>query len=165
MTSSMNNSQVLEAIAKHRARKERIVFTNGCFDLLHPGHVRYLAEAKALGDILVVAINSDESVQRLKGPTRPINNVNFRREMLLGLKSVDYVCVFAEDTPYDIVRQVMPNVVVKGGDWAIKDIVGHELMEETGGKTYSIAFADGFSSTDMIGRILKAHGCKAEPKE
>ena len=155
MSQCIDNSTELAALRNHRAKDDVIVMTNGCFDLLHPGHIRYLQDAKNLGDILVVAINSDDSVRRLKGPERPINNQEFRKEMLRGLKSVDYVCIFGEDDIMELLPQVRPHILVKGGDWTIENIIGHKFMEETGGKTFSLPFAPGFSSTDIIQRIKK----------
>ncbi|MCC6933536.1 MAG: D-glycero-beta-D-manno-heptose 1-phosphate adenylyltransferase [Deltaproteobacteria bacterium] len=155
MNTKFNNSAVLVEIDKHRQAKHSIVFTNGCFDILHPGHVRYLSEAKLLGDILVVAINTDDSVRKLKGPERPVNNQEFRLEMLLALKPVDYVCTFEEETPIEIIKQVKPDVLVKGGDWTIENIVGHEFVGSYGGKTLSLPFSNGYSSTNIISKIKR----------
>lgn len=153
MSTKLNNSAVLVELEKHRQQKHSIVFTNGCFDILHPGHVRYLWQAKLLGDVLVVAINTDESVRKLKGPERPVNNEEFRQEMLLALKPVDYVCTFAEETPINIITEVRPDVLVKGGDWTVENIVGHDFVSQYGGKTYSLPFANGYSSTNIISKI------------
>jgi rfaE bifunctional protein nucleotidyltransferase chain/domain len=130
-----------------------IVFTNGCFDILHPGHVAYLEEAKKLGDVLVVGINSDESVKRLKGKSRPINDFHFRSSMLLGLKSVDFVFKFNEDTPLSLIKSLKPSVLVKGDDYAVENIVGAEFVKSTGGKVSTIAFLNGFSSSSIISKI------------
>lgn len=134
---------------KAKAKGGRIVFTNGCFDILHIGHVRYLREAKRLGDILVVGINSDESVRRLK-KGRPIITAAQRAEVLSSLEMVDYVTVFDGDTPYELIRFLMPHVLVKGGDWKEEDIVGSDLVEDT----RSLPFVEGISTSEIIRRIL-----------
>ncbi len=130
-----------------------IVFTNGCFDLLHPGHVRYLEQARSLGDILVVAVNADQSVRRLKGPRRPILPECDRSEIVAALHCVDYVTVFAEDTPLEVIRQLHPDVLVKGGDWPKEKIVGRQSVEDRGGRVVTIEFEQGFSTTSIIERI------------
>lgn len=132
-----------------------LVFTNGCFDLLHPGHVRYLREARALGDALVVALNSDLSVRILKGEGRPILNLKERLEVIGALESVDYVTVFDEETPYSLIVQLLPDVLVKGGDWPLNEIVGREQVEAAGGKVLSLPFIEGSSTTDIIERIKR----------
>ncbi|MCB0324667.1 MAG: D-glycero-beta-D-manno-heptose 1-phosphate adenylyltransferase [Bdellovibrionales bacterium] len=144
---------VLKAIELHRQAQERVVFTNGCFDILHVGHVRYLTDAKALGDVLVVGLNSDASVRRLKGPTRPIVPEAERAELLLALKAVDYVLVFDEDTPLELIKQVRPKLLVKGGDWSVDRIVGSDFVASIGGETRSLPFVEGRSTTDIIQRI------------
>jgi rfaE bifunctional protein nucleotidyltransferase chain/domain len=149
----LNEQDVLKAIAKHRERKERVVFTNGCFDILHVGHVRYLEQAKALGDVLVVGLNSDMSVAGLKGPRRPIVPEIERGELLLALKPVDYVIVFSEDTPLELIKKVKPDVLVKGGDWVVDKIVGADFVQANGGKTFSLPFVDGSSTTNIIEKI------------
>jgi rfaE bifunctional protein nucleotidyltransferase chain/domain len=131
-------------------KNKKIVFTNGCFDLLHVGHVRYLAEAKALGDFLVVGINSDASVQKLKGPTRPVQNQNDRAEILSQLKSVDFVTVFNEQTPLELITVVRPDILVKGGDWKPEQIVGSDFVLKNGGKVLSLKYHDGKSTTSLI---------------
>jgi D-glycero-beta-D-manno-heptose 1-phosphate adenylyltransferase len=131
------------------------VFTNGCFDLLHPGHVRYLKQARGLGDALVVALNSDRSVRILKGQGRPILNENERAEVIAALESVDYVTVFDEETPHSLIAQLLPDVLVKGGDWQLNDIVGREEVEAAGGKVLSLPFLEGSSSTEIIERIKR----------
>lgn len=132
---------------------KRIVFTNGCFDILHRGHVTYLAEAKKLGDLLVMGVNSDASVKRLKGPERPINNEEDRKYVLSQLKSVDFVEVFEEDTPLNLIKKVSPKVLVKGGDWKIDQIVGAKEVIANGGEVYSLNFVDGYSTTSIIKKI------------
>ncbi|MDQ7011465.1 MAG: D-glycero-beta-D-manno-heptose 1-phosphate adenylyltransferase [Mariprofundaceae bacterium] len=136
-----------------RREKKRIVFTNGCFDLLHPGHVHYLEAAKALGDVLIVGINDDDSVRRLKGPARPVNDLDHRACMLAALKSVDMVVPFSEDTPLNLIVALMPDVLVKGGDYVPDDIVGAREIRENGGEVVIIPFLEGHSSTKMIARI------------
>jgi rfaE bifunctional protein nucleotidyltransferase chain/domain len=132
---------------------KRIVFTNGCFDILHRGHVTYLAEAKKLGDLLVIGLNSDDSVKRLKGPQRPINNEKDRQYVLSQLKSVDFVEIFNEDTPLNLILKVKPNILVKGGDWKIDQIVGAREVLASGGDVFSLNFVDGYSTTSMIHKI------------
>ncbi len=134
-------------------RKSKIVFTNGCFDILHKGHVAYLNEAKKLGDILIVGVNSDASVQRLKGPTRPVNKQNDRAYVLSQLKSVDFVEIFDEDTPLNLIKKIMPNILVKGGDWKPEQIVGSKEVQQGGGVVYSLQFIEGYSTTSIISRI------------
>lgn len=131
-----------------RYEGKRIVFTNGCFDILHIGHVRYLREAKKLGDILIVGINSDDSVRRLK-KGRPIVPAEQRAEVLSSLEMVDYVTIFEDDTPYELINLLMPHVLVKGGDWKREDIVGSDLVKET----YSLPFVEGVSTSEIIRRI------------
>jgi D-beta-D-heptose 7-phosphate kinase/D-beta-D-heptose 1-phosphate adenosyltransferase len=144
---------IAEASADWRGEGRTIVFTNGCFDLIHPGHVRYLQQARDLGDLLVIGINTDESVSALKGPGRPILTLEERSEVLLALRSVHAVVPFAEDTPLELIRRVRPHVLVKGGDWAVEEIVGREIVQEDGGKILSLPFHEGTSTTDIIRRI------------
>jgi D-beta-D-heptose 7-phosphate kinase/D-beta-D-heptose 1-phosphate adenosyltransferase len=131
-------------------RNQKIVFTNGCFDLLHVGHVRYLQEARAQGDFLVVGVNSDASVKRLKGPTRPIQNESDRAEILSALAAVDAVVIFTEDTPANLIEAIRPNVLVKGGDWKPDQIVGGPFVLSYGGEVRSLQFVDGKSTTKII---------------
>ncbi len=140
-------------LAPLRARGGRVVFTNGCFDLLHPGHVRYLAAARALGDTLVVGLNADESVGRAKGPGRPILSLPERAEVLAALAAVDHVIVFAEDTPRAIIAALRPDVLVKGADWAEADIVGADEVRAAGGRVARIDLVPGVSTTDIVRRI------------
>lgn len=142
-------TQIEEYLAPLRAQK-KIVFTNGCFDLLHVGHIRYLQQAKSLGDCLVVGINSDESVKRLKGPTRPIQNENDRAEILAALGCVDFTILFSEDTPLELIKKVKPQLLVKGGDWKIEQIVGSDFVLAHGGEVRSLQFVDGRSTTNII---------------
>lgn len=130
----------------------KIVFTNGCFDILHSGHVTYLNESKKQGDYLVVGLNSDNSVKRLKGESRPINNENDRAIVLTGLKSVDFVCIFDEETPKDMIEAISPNVLTKGGDYIIENIVGADFVINKGGKVVVINFVEGKSTTNIINK-------------
>ena len=129
---------------------KKIVFTNGCFDLLHVGHVRYLNQAKSCGDVLVVGVNSDNSVKKLKGPTRPIQNELHRAEILLNLKVVDFVTIFDQDTPEELIKIVKPDDLVKGGDWKIEQIAGSHFVQSYGGKVLSLTFIEGQSTTSLI---------------
>ena len=142
------------SLADWRARGEQIVFTNGVFDLLHRGHVEYLEEARALGDRLVVGVNDDESVRRLKGPTRPIVPAVERAELLAALACVDGVAVFAEDTPERLIRAIAPDVLAKGGDWALDAIVGRELVEARGGRVVRVPLREGLGTSHLVRRIL-----------
>ena len=138
-----------------RRRGEILVFTNGVFDLLHPGHVRYLTEARALGDALVVGVNSDRSVRALKGPERPLTPEADRAEILLSLAAVDAVVIFDQPTPLALITQVQPDVLVKGADWQEQDIVGREIVEERGGRVVRVVFSPGHSTTDLIQRARR----------
>jgi rfaE bifunctional protein nucleotidyltransferase chain/domain len=140
-------------LAALRARGGRIVFTNGCFDLLHPGHVRYLAAARALGDALVVGLNSDDSVRRLKGADRPILRCLERAEVLAGLAAVDHLIVFDEDTPRGLIATLLPDVLVKGADWAAEDIAGGDEVRAAGGRVERIDLVPGVSTTELIRRL------------
>jgi rfaE bifunctional protein nucleotidyltransferase chain/domain len=134
-------------------KKKRIVFTNGCFDILHRGHVTYLNEARKLGDLLLLGVNSDASVKRLKGPERPINNENDRSYVLSQLKAVDFTEIFTEDTPLNLILKVKPSILVKGGDWKIDQIVGGKEVIANGGQVFSLNFVDGYSTTSIIHKI------------
>ena len=134
-------------------RGGRVVLTNGVFDLLHPGHVRYLAAARRLGDILIVAVNSDRSVRANKGPGRPLNPDRERAEVLLSLSSVDAAVLFDEDTPHQVIGTIQPDVLVKGADWAEAEIVGRDVVEARGGRVVRIDLAQGYSTTELIRRV------------
>jgi D-beta-D-heptose 7-phosphate kinase/D-beta-D-heptose 1-phosphate adenosyltransferase len=129
-------AETFDGLKSAKEAGKKIVFTNGCFDILHVGHLRYLQDAKDLADILFVGLNSDASVRRLKGEERPIVCEEERAEMLLGLKSVDYVCLFEEDTPIELIKKVKPDFLVKGGDWAVEQIVGHDYIATYGGRNF-----------------------------
>jgi rfaE bifunctional protein nucleotidyltransferase chain/domain len=140
-----------------RAAGKKIVFTNGCFDLIHTGHTRYLAIARSFGDILVVAVNSDASVSTIKGERRPINSQQERAEALAALESVDFVTIFSEPDPYNVISALQPDVLVKGGDWPIEKIIGRDVVEARGGKVVNVPFVEGQSTTGIIERILKKY--------
>lgn len=145
---------VVRAVRKAQAAGRRVVFTNGCFDLLHRGHTRYLERARSLGDALVVAINSDRSVRALKGPGRPVVPDTQRAEVLAALAAVDYVVVFDAPDPARVIRAVQPDVLVKGGDWPISQIVGADFVQSRGGRVLSLPYVEGASTSALIGRIL-----------
>ena len=130
-----------------------IVFTNGCFDILHPGHISYLHNARLLGDYLVVGVNSDRSVNRSKGMSRPINNLNYRMFMLASLQSVDAVISFEDDTPYELISDISPSILVKGGDYKESEIVGHDLVTNSGGKVVILDYLEEYSSTKIINSL------------
>jgi D-beta-D-heptose 7-phosphate kinase/D-beta-D-heptose 1-phosphate adenosyltransferase len=145
--------QMLDVRTRLRAAGARLVFTNGVFDLLHVGHVRYLAQARELGDALVVAINSDRSVRELKGPDRPVFAEAERAEILAALRNVDYVVIFDDISPRSLIGQLLPDVLVKGGDYKIDEIHGREEVEAAGGKVISLPFVPGASTTSLIKRV------------
>jgi rfaE bifunctional protein nucleotidyltransferase chain/domain len=148
----------LNTLAKQldSARKGRkVVFTNGCFDLLHVGHIKYLQEARAQGDLLVVGLNTDASVRRLKGEERPVQNEADRGEILAALACVDFVALFKEDTPYEMIKTLQPDVLVKGGDWPVDKIVGSDVVLARGGQVKSLQFVNGKSTTSLVEKIKK----------
>ncbi|HLI30687.1 MAG TPA: D-glycero-beta-D-manno-heptose 1-phosphate adenylyltransferase [Terriglobia bacterium] len=147
--------QAVEKAAEIKRQGKRLVFTNGCFDLLHPGHTRYLAEARRRGDALMVGVNSDRSVRALKGPERPITLEAEPAEILAALESVDYVTVFDDLTPQALIAQLLPDVLVKGADWSANEIVGREEVEAAGGQVISISVVDGFSTSALIQAVLR----------
>ena len=146
--------EVRETLERWRAARERIVFTNGVFDLVHFGHVEYLEDARALGEHLVIGVNADASVRRLKGPTRPILPETERMEFLRALECVDLVLPFGDDTPLRLIEAVAPDVLVKGGDWPVESIVGREFVEARGGRVLSIPLREGFATSNRVERIL-----------
>ena len=150
-----SEADLLDFAAEARSRGETLVMTNGCFDLLHPGHITYLEEAASLGDHLIVAVNDDDSVSRLKGETRPINKLADRMHMLAALSCVDWVVPFSEDTPERLLCHVVPSVLVKGGDYRPEQIAGHDCVVENGGEVKVLSFAPGYSSSDIIDRIRR----------
>jgi rfaE bifunctional protein nucleotidyltransferase chain/domain len=148
-------SAAQEFLRKNRHKK--IVFTNGCFDIIHSGHTSYLQEAKEQGDVLFLGLNSDASIQRLKGALRPIVNESNRKLVLESLRSVDFVEVFDQDTPLELIKAITPNVLVKGGDWAVEQIVGHEFVLQKGGEVKSLSFKVGLSTTEIVNKIISLH--------
>ncbi len=144
---------IKKEVSKLRKKSKKIVFTNGCFDIIHAGHISYLNEAKTLGDVLIVGLNSDKSVRRLKGEGRPVINEQDRAYILANLKPVDYVAVFDEDTPYELIKEIRPDILVKGGDYEGKTIAGSDIVESSGGKTVLINFIEGKSTSNIIDDI------------
>lgn len=145
----------ITTIKSYKEEGLKIVFTNGCFDLLHLGHIQYLREAKKLGDVLIVGLNSDASVKKLKGNNRPIHDELSRSTMLVALEMVDHVIVFEESTPLTLIEYILPDVLVKGGDWTIDKIIGADLVIENGGSVKSLIFKEGYSTTSIIEKIKK----------
>ena len=146
-------SDMLDVVAEARGRGQRVVMTNGCFDLLHPGHIAYLEQAATLGDMLVVAVNDDDSVRRLKGDARPVNAIADRMAVLVGLSAVDYVLPFSEDTPAKLIEALAPDVLVKGGDYVVEEIAGHESVMARGGEVVVLDFLEGHSTSGLIDRL------------
>jgi len=144
----------LKRILKARP-KSKVVFTNGCFDILHFGHIKYLRDAKSKGDILVIGLNSDRSVRRLKGKNRPINPQNDRASVLAALESVDYVVVFGDDTPYRLIQSLKPDILAKGGDWPREKIVGGDIVLASGGKVLNLPYVKNRSTTNIIRKIIQ----------
>lgn len=143
-------NELKEAVDMLKADGKKIVFTNGCFDIIHIGHIRYLKKARVLGDVLVIGLNSDKSVSMIK-PKRPINPQNYRAEILSSLEMVDYITLFDEETPYELIKFIQPDILVKGGDWKKEDIVGSDIVKET----LSLPFIKGISTTKIIERIKR----------
>jgi D-glycero-beta-D-manno-heptose 1-phosphate adenylyltransferase len=152
----VTRQETIEFVQRQRGENRAIVFTNGVFDILHPGHIRYLRDARALGDLLIVGVNSDRSVKALgKAPDRPINAEHERVEVLEALASVDAVVIFDEDTPHEIISALQPDILVKGADWGEDAIVGRDVVEARGGKVVRIPLAEGYSTTAILIRISK----------
>ena len=150
----LSRTALLETLAPLQAEGRRVVFTNGCFDILHPGHVELLARARAEGDLLVLGLNSDDSVRRLgKAPDRPVNPFPARAFVLAHLASVDFISEFDEDTPYELIKAIRPAVLVKGGDWPAERIVGKDIVEAAGGRVLSLPLLQGYSTTALIEKI------------
>ena len=152
----LSQDPLIFAVADAKRNARRVVFTNGCFDLLHPGHIHCLEQARSLGDLLVVAINSDASVRILKGPGRPVIPQDERAEILAALAAVDYVTIFDTPTPRDLIARLLPNILVKGGDWGPDEIVGRAEIELAGGRVVSIPLEPGFSTTAILERMRRA---------
>jgi rfaE bifunctional protein nucleotidyltransferase chain/domain len=161
MEKIQNQDELVKKIEYLKVARRVIVFTNGCFDIIHPGHVTYLEKAKKLGDILVLGVNSDVSVKKIKGNNRPILNESERTIILSRLEMVDFVCLFNDDTPYRLIAAIKPDVLVKGGDWAVNNIVGKDIVEKHGGKVVNIPYIEGSSTTNIIERIIKSYGVKS----
>lgn len=150
----LSKEEMLEVRKELKKENKKVVFTNGCFDILHAGHVDYLNKAKEMGDILILGLNSDSSIRRIKGEKRPIVGENERAFLLSNLKAVDYVVLFNEDTPAEIIDYLIPDVLIKGADWAIDKIVGRETVEKNGGEVKTIQFVTNQSTTNIIETIL-----------
>jgi D-beta-D-heptose 7-phosphate kinase/D-beta-D-heptose 1-phosphate adenosyltransferase len=154
----LDRKKLIAAARALKKRGKKIVFTNGCYDLLHAGHVRFLKAAGKMGDILLLALNSDSSVRRIKGPKRPITPEAERLELMSSLACVGIVTLFYEDDPYNIINDVKPDVLVKGGDWALDRIIGADIVKANGGKVKNIRYLKGKSSTNLIKKVLESYG-------
>jgi rfaE bifunctional protein nucleotidyltransferase chain/domain len=152
----VENKELADIRERLKTEGKKVVFTNGVFDILHRGHVEYLTKARSLGDVLVVGMNADASVRRLKGPERPVVSQNDRAFVLAALAVVDYVCLFDEDTPYNLIKAVIPDILVKGSDWAVNDIVGKDIVEASGGKVQTIDYVPNRSTTNIIQKITSS---------
>jgi D-glycero-beta-D-manno-heptose 1-phosphate adenylyltransferase len=149
----ISREQLPDLLARWRQEQQRVVFTNGCFDLLHLGHVDYLEKARQLGDKLILGLNSDASMRRLKGPSRPLQDEMSRSRIMASLLFIDAVVIFDEDTPYELIRQVSPDILVKGDDYTIQTIVGHDLVLQRGGEVKTISLVNGYSTSGIIEKI------------
>lgn len=158
MNKIYSREELKKIIDRHRQEGKKIVFTNGCFDILHVGHTRYLTEAKKQGDILILGLNSDESVRSLKGKERPMIPENERADVIAALESVDYVTIFHELTPLELIEYLKPDIIVKGGDWKEEDVVGRESVTKWGGRVIIIPEVKGSSTTNIIEKIKKVYG-------
>jgi rfaE bifunctional protein nucleotidyltransferase chain/domain len=150
-----NTKDLQSLISSLKSQHKKIIFTNGVFDIIHKGHVQYLNQAKNLGDVLIVGLNSDSSVKQIKGEGKPINNENDRAFVLSNLKAVDYVVVFDEDNPYNLIKTIIPDFLVKGGDWKPEEIIGSDIVQKSGGKVLSIEYTENYSTSKIIERIQK----------
>ena len=152
----VSQDQALKELKTWREKNKKIVFTNGCFDIIHPGHIDYLSQARDLGDILVLGLNTDQSVRLLnKGSNRPINDERTRAYVLAGLASVDLIVFFDEETPYNLIKLLQPNVLVKGKDYEVEKIIGFDILKENGGQVITIPFLDGYSTSSLIKKIIE----------
>ena len=152
----VSQDQALKELKTWREKNKKIVFTNGCFDIIHPGHIDYLSQARDLGDILVLGLNTDQSVKRLnKGSNRPINDERTRAYVLAGLASVDLIVFFDEETPYNLIKLLQPNVLVKGKDYEVEKIIGFDILKENGGEVITIPFLEGYSTSRLIKKIIE----------
>ncbi len=148
--------QLVKIISKYKKKKRKIAFTNGCFDILHPGHISYLEEAKRKSDVLIVALNADSSVRRIKGQARPISKLRDRQRIVAALESVDYVTSFSETTPLRLISRLKPDLLIKGGDWKATDIVGRKVVAKYGGKAVSVKYKKGYSTSSIVKKIKKS---------
>jgi rfaE bifunctional protein nucleotidyltransferase chain/domain len=155
MGAVLMRNKLIEIRQQLKKTGKKVVFTNGCFDILHRGHVDYLSKARALGDILIVGVNTDASIKRLKGTNRPIVQEDDRAAVLAALAVVDYVCLFDEDTPHELIRALVPDILVKGADWSVSDIVGKDMVEAAGGAVHTIEFLPNRSTSNIIQKILQ----------
>jgi rfaE bifunctional protein nucleotidyltransferase chain/domain len=155
MSNIKNINELAEIRKELKLQNKKVVFTNGVFDILHAGHVDYITKAKAKGDILIVAVNSDSSVKKIKGELRPVVSQNERAFIISSLKPVDYVVIFNEETPYEVIKKIIPDVLVKGADWSIENIVGGDIVEANGGKVETIEFINDSSTTNIIKTVLE----------
>ena len=152
----VSQDQALKELKAWREKNKKIIFTNGCFDIIHPGHIDYLSQARDLGDILVLGLNTDQSVRRLnKGSNRPINDERTRAYVLAGLASVDLIVFFDEETPYNLIKLLQPNVLVKGNDYEVDKIIGFDILKENGGEVITIPFLEGYSTSSLIKKIIE----------
>jgi rfaE bifunctional protein nucleotidyltransferase chain/domain len=149
----LSRNELEDILGQIREKKLSIVFTNGCFDILHKGHVRYLADASELADVFIIGLNTDSSVKRIKGPNRPLQDQESRAFVLSALAFVDYIVLFGEDTPIELLRVIKPNVLVKGGDYQVESIVGYDLVNSYGGQVLSLPLVKGYSTTSIIKKI------------
>jgi len=147
--------ELVRILKKLRQKKKKIVFTNGCFDILHAGHIAYLTKARSMGDVLVIGLNSDSSVRRLKGKKRPVVKEKNRAAVLSALGLVDFIVIFSSLTPFNLIKVIRPDVLVKGGDWKVKNIVGSNIVKSYGGRVKSLPYIKGFSTKDLIRKIRR----------
>ncbi len=155
MNNFMTVDQFVPIREELKKKNKKVVFTNGCFDILHAGHVDYITKAKSFGDVLIVALNSDSSVTKIKGKNRPIVPLKERAFIISNLKAVDYVTVFDEETPFETIKKIIPDILVKGADWKVENIVGKDIVEAAGGKVETIEFVNFQSTTNIIKTILE----------
>jgi len=155
MKNILSIEELLSIRKQLKEKNKKVVFTNGCFDIIHAGHVDYLSKAKTLGDVLIIGMNSDSSMKRIKGDKRPIVPQEERAFILANFKAVDYVTIFEEDTPYEILKKLVPDILVKGADWSKEDIVGKDIVEAAGGKVETIEFVNFQSTTNIIKTIIE----------
>ncbi len=152
----VDNESIQPQLARIRFRKKKIVFTNGCFDLLHKGHIDYLAKASDMADFMIVGLNTDKSVQKIKGKERPVQDEQSRALILASLSFIDYVVLFDEETPYKLIKLVQPDILVKGADYKPEDIVGYDILKSTGGEIKTLDFLDGYSTSSIIEKIKQS---------